>query len=215
MKYNFADIKEKSPLTLMLHSGNMHMRMDAVLVSHMKENIAVITLETNVKGVLKFEGIKIEVTYVTDNGIPYKWNNAKIVYYKNSYVIQVIGEGHRFNRRNTYRVSIGKLCQMRTPDGKKAHTMLHDISLSGFSITDKNNDYKFKMGDNATITYEDLGYNLDLFGKVVRIDVRAGYILYGFSIIRSCRDLPTYISTKQRRKRQGLPPSYVLPPTNK
>ena len=210
MKLNFAEIKEDSPLTLMLHSGNMHMRMDATLIKHMKPNIAAISLQTNVKGVLKFDAIKIEVTYITDSGSPYKWNNAKIVFYQNTYVIQVIGDGHRFNRRNTYRVEISHACQMRTPDGKKQQALLRDISLSGFSITDKKREYEFKMGDSVTIMYEDLGYNLDLFGKVVRIDVRPGYIIYGFSIVRSCRDLPSYITTKIGDRRNNLPPSYII-----
>ncbi len=215
MKYSFSEIKDGSPVTLMLHSGNMHMRMDANIVRLVRDDIAIIALQTTVQHVLKFENVKIEVIYITDKGIPYKWNSAKIVFFKNAYVMQVMGEGHRYNRRGTYRVGISRTCQMKTPDGREQRAIVRDLSLTGFSITDRANEYNFAMGYGVTIKFEDLGHCLDLFGKVVRIEEKDDYIIYGFSIVRSCKDLPSYIAAKQRRKRHNLPPSYVLPSPNK
>lgn len=211
MKYNFADIPEGSPVVLMLHSGTMHMRMDATIVSLIREDIAIINLHTQVNSIIKFDNVRIEVTYTTLRGIPYVWKNAQIVYFKDNYIMQVKGEGHRFNRRSTFRVGISRTGRMRTPDGREQQAIIRDVSLSGFSITDRYNEYNFKMGDNITLYFEDIGHVLDLFGKVVRIDEKEHSTVYGFAIIRSCKDLSSYIATKQRRKRSNLPPSYVLP----
>ena len=69
-------------------------------------------------------------------------------------------------------------------------------------------------GDIATLKFEDLGHEINLQGSVIRVEKGEGYIVYGFTIVRSCKDLPSYITNKQRRKRNSLPPSYVLDPSN-
>ena len=71
MKYKFSDIKEDSPIILMLHNGSVHLKMDAHIVSIIREDIAVIELHTNLSQVLKFDNITIEVIYTSsiDMGI--------------------------------------------------------------------------------------------------------------------------------------------------
>ena len=215
MKYVFSEIPEGSPIALMLHNGSIHMRMDADIVSFVREDIAIITLHTSITQILKFDNIDIEVLFTTRDGIPYQWRKAKIVYFKGNYVLQVKGDGARYNRRCTYRVGVSRSAQLQTNDGREYRVMVKDVSLTGFSVTDRSGDVVLFEGDGATLVYEDLGHELDLLGTVVRIIEKDGYKTYGFSILRSCKDLPSYIAMKQRRKRNNLPPSYVIDPDNK
>lgn len=214
MKYVFSEISEGSPIVLMLHNGSIHMKMDATIVSFVREDIAIITLHTSITQILKFDNIDIEVLYTTREGIPYQWRKAKIVYFKGSYVLQVKGEGARYNRRCTYRVGVSRSAQLRTSDGREYRVIVKDVSLTGFSITDRTGDVVLFEGDTATLIYEDLGHEIDLHGSVVRIIEKDDYKSYGFTILRSCKDLPSYIAMKQRRKRNNLPPSYVIDSNN-
>lgn len=214
MKYVFSEISEGSPIVLMLHNGSIHMKMDATIVSFVREDIAIITLHTSITQILKFDNIDIEVLYTTREGIPYQWRKAKIVYFKGNYVLQVKGEGARYNRRCTYRVGVSRSAQLRTSDGREYRIIVKDVSLTGFSITDRTGDVVLFEGDTATLVYEDLGHEIDLHGSVVRIIEKDDYKSYGFTILRSCKDLPSYIAMKQRRKRNNLPPSYVIDSNN-
>lgn len=214
MNYQFADIPCGSSITLMLHSGNMHMKMDATLEKLIREDIGIIRLHTTTQQILKFDNIKIEMVYYAKNGYPYAWRRIKIVYFQGNYVLQAIGEGSRVNRRCTYRVGISRSAYLKTFDGREHQVIVKDVSLTGFSITDRTEDLVLFEGDKATISFEDLGHEIKLQGTVLRIEERETSTIYGFSIVTSCRDLPSYIATKQRRKRNNLPPSYVLESTN-
>ena len=215
MKYVFSEIPEGSPITLMLHNGSVHMRMDANIVNFIREDIAIIILHVSVTQILKFDNIDIEVLYTTRDGIPYQWRKAKIVYFKGNYVLQVKGDGARYNRRCTYRVGVSRSAQLCTSDRREYRVIVKDVSLTGFSITDRTGDVTLFEGDTVTISYEDLGHELELTGVVVRIITHDHHTTYGFSITRSCKDLPSYIALKQRRKRNNLPPSYVIDPEQK
>lgn len=214
MKYNFSDIKEDSPVVLMLHSSSVHMKMDAVIQSLIREDIAIITLQTSTTQILKFDNIDMEMIYTSSEGYPYIWHKAKVVYFKGNYVLQVKGEGIRYNRRCTYRVGVSRNAKLHTLDGRRHRTIVKDVSLTGFSVTDRVGDLKFQPGDIATLVFEDLGHVIDLLGSVIRVEEHENYTIYGFTIQRSCKDLPSYITSKQSRKHNNLPPSYVLDPTN-
>lgn len=212
MRYSFSDIQEGSAITLMLHSGSVHMKMDANIVSLIREDIAIITLQTSVTKVLKFDNIGIEVIYTSEDGYPYIWRKAKIVFFKNNYVLQVKGEGARYNRRCAYRVGVSRTGRLKTLDGRDRAVLIKDVSLSGFSITDRERTLNLRKEEIATLKFDDIGHEINLSGSVIRIEEKDDYVIYGFTIKRSCKDLPSYIASKQRRRRSNLPPSYVLHP---
>lgn len=214
MKYNFSDITENSPIQLMLHSGSVHMKMDAIVDSLVREDIAIITLQTSSSQILKFDNIDIEVIYTSPEGHPYIWRKAQIVYFKGNYVLQVKGDGSSYNRRCSYRVGVSRSALLYTNDGQAHPIMVKDLSLTGFSITQRSGDFTLQPNDKATLSFEDLGHTLDLQGSVIRIEENDNLIVYGFTILRSCRDLPSYITTKQRKKHNIMPPSYVLEQNN-
>ena len=79
--------------------------------------------------------------------------------------------------------------------------MIRDISLSGFSVTDRKNEWHLPKGTRGSIKFEDIGHELELEGYVVRIDDQESYCVYGFVITRASKDLSSYVNLKQRRNR--------------
>jgi len=210
MKFSFSDIREGSPIILMLHNGSVHMKMMGNVINLIREDIAIITLDTSVSQVLKFDNIDLNVIYISEDGTPYIWKKAKVVYFKNNYVLEVKGEGSRYNRRVTYRVNISHCAQAYTANDTEYRVVVKDVSLSGFSIADKKNELHLSLDDGITIHFEDINHIIDLYGTVMRIEEREEYPVYGFMIRRSCRDLPSYITTKLGERRNNIPPSYVI-----
>lgn len=210
MKFNFSDIEDGSPIILMLHNGSVHMKLDATVINLIREDIAIITLETSVTQVLRFDNIEINVVYVSDEGTPYMWKKAKIVHFKNNYILEVKGEGVRYNRRYTYRVNVNRVAQVRTADDDEFRVNVKDVSLTGFSLADKKNELHLEIDDGVSIYFEDMNHIIDLYGTVMRIEKRDDYYIYGLRIKRSCRDLPSYITAKLGDKRSNMPPSYVI-----
>ena len=209
MKIKFSEIKDGSPIIIILHSGSVHTKMHGNIINLVRDDIATISFETSVKQVLKFDHMDIEVIYISEDGYPYAWKKCKIVYFKNNYVLQVQGEGSHYNRRCSYRVNISRSATVRTDNGEY-RVIVKDVSLTGFSIADKKNELTLSIQSGATLYFEDINHTIDLYGEVMRIEERDDYKIYGFSIRRSCRDLPSYITTKLGDKSNKLPPSYVI-----
>lgn len=210
MKYSFSDIKDGSPIIIVMHNGSVHSRMDGNIINLIRHDIATISLDTPTSHILKFDHMELEIIYVSEDGTPYLWKKAKIVYFKNNYVLQVKGDGSKYNRRMTYRVNISQTAEIRLADDSIHRTTVKDVSLTGFSIIDKRNNLKLSMEDGVTIHFEDISHTIDLYGTVTRMEEKDDATIYGFSIRRSCRDLPSYITTKLGDRRSNIPPSYIV-----
>lgn len=210
MKFNFSEIKDGSPIILILHTGSVHTKMHANIINLIREDIATISLDTPVSQILKFDHMDIEVIYISDDGYPFVWKKSKIVYFKNNYVLQIKGDGVRYNRRITYRVTISRSAQLHTIDDNEYKVTVKDVSLNGFSIADKKKELQLSIEDGVSLYFEDINHVIDLYGTVTRIEQRDDYVIYGFIIRRSCRDLPSYITAKLGDKSNNLPPSYVI-----
>lgn len=202
MKQEFSEIEVGSRLLLNLSSGNKSMEMGATIIKHLKDNIALISLDNSSGQVLKFDNININVVYTNDEGIPYIWINSTIVYYQGQYLLQVKADGgRRHNRRNSFRVGVSHYAKLRRPGHGEVEVVVRDISLTGFSITDRKKDLNMTQGTHVLLRYEDIGHELELEGNVVRIEETDDYIIYGFVLTKSSRDLSSYVNTKQRQKR--------------
>lgn len=202
MKQEFSAIEIGSRIVLTLSSGNKSMEMGATIIRHLKDNIALISLDNSTGQVLKFDNISISVVYTNSEGIPYIWMNCTIVYYQEQYLLQVRAEGgRRHNRRNCFRVGVSHYAKMRIAGHGEIDVVVRDVSLTGFSITDRKKELNLTSGTHAYLRYEDIGHELELEGNVVRIVEEDDYIIYGFVITKSCRDLSSYVNMKQRQKR--------------
>ncbi|MBR2046943.1 MAG: PilZ domain-containing protein [Agathobacter sp.] len=202
MKQEFSEIEVNSRILLTLSSGNKSMEMGATIVRHLKDNIALISLDNSSGQVLKFDNITISVVYTNSEGIPYIWMNCTIVYYQGQYLLQVRADGgRRHNRRNSFRVGVSHYAKMRISGHGEIEVVVRDVSLTGFSITDRKKELNLASGTHAFLRFEDIGHQLELEGNVVRIVEEDDYIIYGFVITKSCRDLSSYVNIKQRQKR--------------
>ena len=202
MKKEFNEIEAGSRILLSLSSGNKSMEMGATIARHLKDNIALITLDNSSGQVLKFDNVTINVIYTNAEGIPYIWMNSTVVYYQGQYLLQVKAEGgRRHNRRNSFRVGVSHYAKLRITGHGEVEVVVRDVSLTGFSITDRKKELGLSQGTHALLRYEDIGHELELEGNVVRIEETEEYIIYGFVITKSCRDLSSYVNLKQRQKR--------------
>jgi len=202
VKQEFSEIEVGSRLLLNLSSGNKSMEMGASIIKHLKDNIALISLDNSSGQVLKFDNININVVYTNDEGIPYIWINSTIVYYQGQYLLQVKADGgRRHNRRNSFRVGVSHYAKLRRPGHGEVEVVVRDISLTGFSITDRKKDLNMQQGTHVLLRYEDIGHELELEGNVVRIEETEEYVIYGFVLTKSSRDLSSYVNMKQRQKR--------------
>jgi len=210
MKFCFSNIMDGSPIILMMHNGSVHSKMHGNIINLIRDDIATISLDTPTTQILKFDHMELELVYVAEDGTPFIWKKAKVVYFKNNYVLQVKGDGTKYNRRVTYRVSISQTAELRKVDDSIHSVLVKDVSLTGFSVMDKKNVLDLSMDDGVTITFQDINHTIDLYGTVIRIEQKEDSVIYGFTIRRSCRDLPSYITTKIGDRRNNLPPSYII-----
>lgn len=202
MKQEFSEIEVGSRILLNLSSGNKSMEMGASIARHLKDNIALIALDNSSGQVLKFDNININVIYTNNDGIPYIWMNSTIVYYQGQYLLQVKAEGgRRHNRRSSFRVGVSHYAKLRRAGHGEVEVVVRDISLTGFSITDRKKELNLQQGNHVLLRYEDIGHELELEGNVVRIEETEEYIIYGFVLTKSSRDLSSYVNMKQRQKR--------------
>ena len=197
-----SDIEPNSNIKLQISSGKKHIDMDAIIKRHIKDDISVIDLCYESDYLLNFENVKIEVIYTTKDGTPYIWRTARIVNHKSKYILQAKNEGIRYNRRNTFRVGISTSGRLNMANGSNKTVTVRDISLTGFSITDRSNELGLDIGNAVDLYFEDIGHVLDLAGTLVRVEVHEDKVIYGFKINNLCKDLPSYVSTKQRQKRR-------------
>ena len=210
MKFCFSNIMDGSPIILMMHNGSVHSKMHGNIINLIRDDIATISLDTPTTQILKFDHMELELVYVAEDGTPFIWKKVKVVYFKNNYVLQVKGDGTKYNRRVTYRVSISQTAELRKVDDSIHSVLVKDVSLTGFSVMDKKNVLDLSMDDGVTITFQDINHTIDLYGTVIRIEQKEDSVIYGFTIRRSCRDLPSYITTKIGDRRNNLPPSYII-----
>lgn len=202
MKQEFREIEEGSRILLNLSSGSKSMEMGATIAKHLKDNIALIMLDNSSGQILKFDNIVINVVYTNAEGIPYIWMNSTIVYYQGQYLLQVKADGgRRHNRRNSFRVGVSHYAKLRVVGRGEMEVVVRDVSLTGFSITDRKKELDLTQGTHVLLRYEDIGHQLELEGNVVRIEETDEFIIYGFVITKSCRDLSSYVNIKQRQKR--------------
>ncbi len=202
MKVEFPSLEEGCRLNLHISNGLQSLEMGSTLIRHVKDYIALVSFDKYNEQILKFDNVTINVIYTSNKGIPYIWLNSKVVHYQGKYLVQVDPNGgRRFNRRTSFRVGVSHVARMRLSEHGEVDVMVRDISLSGFSITDRHNELNLTKGTHALLRFEDIGHEIELEGYVVRIDESNDYVIYGFVITKACRDLSSYVTVKQRKHR--------------
>lgn len=199
MGIKLSELEEGSQIVLNISNKDNSIQMGAVIKKHIRENVAFIELDYDKTKKLVFDNVLVHMEYC-DESVPLVWHNVKIVNYKSEYVLQVFTEGVRRNRRDSFRVGVSTLARLRMLGDGPQEVIIRDVSLSGFSITDRKKELGLNIGDKLSVDFEDLGHVLDLTGRVVRIEEHEDMIIYGLELCNLCKDLSSYVSLKQRRK---------------
>lgn len=199
MGVKLAEIEDGSHLVLKIRTLDNQMELGATLKKHLEDNIILIDLEYSGTQRLVFDHVLIDMEYPQEDDLPIIWRNVKIVSYKSEYVLQVRSEGVRNNRRGAFRVSVAQMAWFRMEGRALQKVLVKDISITGFSISDRSKELNLSIGDKVNISFEDWGYQIRLDGRMVRIEEREDMTIYGFEICSQCNDLASYISVRQRR----------------
>lgn len=201
MGIKLSELEEGTPVTLRISVKDKSMPIQAAIQKHVKTNIAYITIVNDSPQRLNFDGVQIDLEYGEDGSVPIIWHNVKVITYKTGYVMQAPFDGTRHNRRSFFRVGVSATAQILSNTKGPRQVTVRDLSLSGFSVTDRKRELQLNIGDELSIFFEDLGHSLNLIGRVTRIEKQEEFTIYGFAICNLCRNLSSYINTKQRQKK--------------
>lgn len=198
-----SELGEGSKLALRIIAKDQKMQLNAVLKKHIRDDIALITLMCDTSRKLSFDNVRTDMEYCPEGEVPLIWYSVKVVNYKDEdYAVQVFSEGTKHNRRGSFRVGVSTPARVKNAaPGTPREVMIRDVSLTGFSISDRKGELSLKSGDTISVFWEDFGHILDLTGHVVRTEEQEGVKIYGLEICNVCKDLPSYINKKQRQKR--------------
>lgn len=202
MGFKLSELEEGSNIILKISdkSTDRNIEMNGIIKKSLKENIALISLDYDTEKVLNFNNVLVDIEYHPESDLPLIWHNVKIINYQSEYILQTPADGTCHNRRECFRVGISVPAKIDIVGGGSKNAVIRDISLSGFAITDRKKELILQKGDKVTTSLADLGFVLGLAGQVVRVEEHEDMLIYGLEICNLCKDLPTYISAKQRNK---------------
>ncbi len=203
MGIKLSELEERDLINIIASSDMGEIKLQAYIKKILKDNVAVIDVIFQDGRRLNFDNVQINIEYAPEDGVPFIFRGARIVFVKNQYVLQVSGDGVRHNRRDCFRIGVGVYARMAMVGRQGQDVMIRDISLSGFSITDRAKELNLEIGNELTVVFSDLGYNLKLVGRVVRIEEHETMIIYGLETRNLCRDLSAYVTLKQQRNRRS------------
>ncbi len=203
MGIKVSELEEGFEVNLKISSEEKGSSMDmkAVIKSVPRDNIAIIALDYPTDKRLNFDSVDVDMEYVHEDTLPIIWRKVLISYYKGEYILKTPNEGKRNNRRGCFRVGVSTVAAMRMEGRPPTKVMVRDVSLSGFSLTDRKKELDLKVGDRLTVKFEDKGHVINLAGNVVRTEEHEDMIIYGLEICNLCKDLSSYISVRQRQNR--------------
>lgn len=200
MGIKLSELEEGSAVTLRIRTNDNTMQLGAVIKKHVRANLALITLSYATSQRLNFSNVMVDMEYCQENDVPIMWHDVKIMSYQSEYVLQVTGDGVKHNRRSYFRLGLSIPARLRMNRTAPNQITVKDISLSGFAISDRKKELHLAIGEELSVHFQDLGHELNLAGRVVRIEEREDMTVYGLTICNICKDLSSYISTKQRQR---------------
>lgn len=202
MGIKLSELDEGSNVKLLVSKGENNIEIDAVIKKIARADTALIEIDHPSGKRLNFAGVNVDLEYGQEEDVPVLWKDVRVAAYKTDYVLQTTSDGRRHNRRSSFRVGVSTYAQLRMMGKGASQVMIRDISISGFSITDRKKELNFDIGEKVSVKFEDLGHTLDLVGRVVRTEEHEDMIIYGLEITNLCKDLSSYVSLKQRKNRQ-------------
>ena len=203
MGFKFSDLSVNDKLILQLSAANGNsntIELVAYITDVPKNNLAKIKIDYDENKILNFNNVKIDVLHYREKDTPIVWRSCQISYLNHKYNLIAFNDGVKLNRRGCFRVGVSQPVIVKRQTRKNAKAILKDVSLSGFALTDRDNELQLGKGESVTVYLAVGGFDFSLSGNCVRIDEEEDYIVYGFEMNSICKDLSTYISVKQRNR---------------
>lgn len=197
------ELEEGSKLSLRIIAKDQKLHLNAILKKHIRDDIVLITILCDTKRKLNFDNVRTDMEFCPSGEVPLIWYSVRVVNYKDDdYAVQVFTDGAKHNRRGSFRVGVSSPAKVKNgPLGTPREVIIRDVSLTGFSVSDRKGNLSLSVGDTLSVYWEDFGHILDLTGRVVRTEEKEDVTIYGFEICNVCKDLASYINKKQRQKR--------------
>lgn len=197
------ELEEGSKLSLRIIAKDQKLHLNAILKKHIRDDIVLITILCDTKRKLNFDNVRTDMEFCPSGEVPLIWYSVRVVNYKDDdYAVQVFTDGAKHNRRGSFRVGVSSPAKVKNgPLGTPREVIIRDVSLTGFSVSDRKGNLSLSVGDTLSVYLEDFGHILDLTGRVVRTEEKEDVTIYGFEICNVCKDLASYINKKQRQKR--------------
>lgn len=196
-----ADVPARENLLIKVSTGEKSMELQANIIGHLKNNLTVVSIGGYEDKKLNFSTVNVELEYQGENSVPITFKNVTIQSYKDKYIINSPKKGTKVNRRGYFRVPVGVYGVIKI-DGKASSTVVKDVSMTGFAITDRTKELNLSKGTRAVLKFTDITFELTLEGELVRIEDNESSAVYGFQITNICKDLQYYIGLKQRKRSQ-------------
>ncbi len=202
----FADLNQGDQVTLTVYAGEEQMVFKSTILN-IVDNCVVIEPILVEGAILNFlKDMKIEFMAVHSGETPIFWKSVKVevklFHDRNVHVISSGLPGVKLNRRNYFRVYIGKNVKMNGGKDGPMNVMLKDISGSGFAVMlDKKSTLELHKKISVEYSDQSLQKYFELSGRPIRTEVTDSYNVYGCVLDRHNPDLDSYLNQKQMENR--------------
>lgn len=202
MGVKLSELEEGCPITIRVRAKEETMQLSASYLKLVRSDAILIALQSDTNKKISFNNVAADMEFSQEGDLPIIWHNVKVINFKSDYVVQVFADGTKYNRRNSFRVGVSMQARVTVSgSGLPPMVMVKDVSLTGFSVSDRKKEISLQMGEILSVAWEDNGHKLNLAGRLVRIEEHDDYNIFGFETINVCKDLSSYISYKQRSKK--------------
>ena len=137
MGVKLSELGEGSRILLQIRNKEKCVELGAVIRKHVKNNIALITLDRAIPQKLVFDNVQIDMEYSGDGDVPFIWRGVKVIAYQTAYLLQVSSDGVKHNRRSYFRVGISKVARLGMIDNGPRQVMVRDLTFN--NNNNKNN----------------------------------------------------------------------------
>ena len=175
----------------------------AILADVIRENEKVVSFNSKT--------ISIDLLYYPSDSAPLLFKNVRVFLYKDKdgnifYIITSPSPSSIFNRRESYRIFIGKSIVVQRGLNRAAdEAVLKDLCSQGFSFTVESTGTQYEINQTIHTVYNDIieetgkQYSFQLYGIIIRKDeLENGKVVYGCKLNNKVFGLESFIMLKER-----------------
>lgn len=192
---------------IIMHVGMNGQFMDFPTVIAQPQETCVIAEAIRVNGKvlgLQSDNIHVDLMLIREDKTPVIWKNVRCSMMtfdsRMHYKVTAFAEGYEVNRREAFRVFVGKDGVAQLGMNRKAENVIvKDVSENGFSFISSEN-LENSINSPVRLVFSDMELNFSLMGIVVRkVAVDDKKNLYGCKLSVDNHALSRYINDKQRQ----------------